>query len=164
MRQEDDFAHSSGTYAKVMLSADHAQIVKTITDLINVENAVSPFDLHTTVVFSRTSCKTIKEYSPRLPIKAHGIGFEIFDNNDGTKSLVMLLDSQELHTMHNTFRNYHGASHDFPTYLPHLTLSYDYRQENTPEPSILPYFNDLTFDAFVVEPLSFSWVPATDDK
>lgn len=147
----------NGTYAKLVPCVNTKVRIAAITGILNLENPVSVRDLHVTVIYSRKECAAIKDIGVSLPIKAHGEKFDIFPNKDGTKCLVLHVASDDIHLLHQTIRNDHGATHDYPSYSPHLTLSYDYTGK-VPNHTILDYFQDLTFDQYVVEPLNLNWM------
>lgn len=44
--------------------------------------------------------------------------------HNGKRALVLVLDSDYLHFRHNVGMAL-GATYDFPSYIPHITLSYD---------------------------------------
>ena len=147
----------AGTYAKLLPCEATKERISEIVNLINLENPVSVHDLHVTVIYSRKECAEIKDINICLPTRAHGEEFDIFPNQDGTKCLVLRLASDEMHSLHQTIRDEHGGTHDYPSYTPHLTLSYDFTS-NVPNHTILDYFKDLCFDQYVVEPLDLNWM------
>lgn len=144
-----------GTYAKLVPSNDTKKQIHKISNQLNIENLISKHALHTTVIYSRVKCyPEINPESIQLPIFAKGKRFDIFDNSDKTHSLVLVLESTELSELHEHFRKMHNATHDFPEYQPHITLSYDYNHR-VPNHTILEHFQNIEFSEFVVEPLDF---------
>ena len=144
---------SNGTYAKLVLNQESQNKITAIATLINLENYARPNDLHATVIYSRYECSDVENIPVALPIKANGVSFEIFTNADKTNCLVLLLDSLEMQDLHEKCKIEYGATHDYPSYKPHLTLSYDYPNGNRPSEEWIGYFNCLTFDQYVVVPL-----------
>jgi 2'-5' RNA ligase len=147
----------AGTYAKVIPDVATTHRIAAILDLFNIENAAAPCDLHVTVVYSKQECASVKDISVPTPIKASGASLQLFPNADGSKCLVVELDSPALQELHWLCRNEHNASHDYPTYRPHITLSYDYSGEIIPNSSLLGHFHTLYFNQYVVEPLNVDW-------
>jgi hypothetical protein len=51
---------------------------------------------------------------------------------------------------HNAIRSLYGATHDFPNYSPHITLSYDYGDQKVPQqvPDI-----SIEYTTVTIEPL-----------
>lgn len=148
----------SGTYSKLVPCDKTKERIAEIVNLINLENPASVHDLHVTVIFSRKECPGINDFRPILPIKAVGAQFDIFPNKDGTKCLVLKLKSHHMDMLHQLCRREYGASHDYPQYIPHLTLSYDYTQPTVPSNDVAGYFKDLIFDVYAVEPLNLDWI------
>lgn len=148
---------SDGTYAKLVPSEDTRNKIALILKMFNLENYASPHDLHVTVIYSRKECPTLEEAPVGLPVIATGKSFSIFPNADGGKCLVLELESDDLQLLHGRLRTEHGATHDFESYKPHITLSYDYSNDDVPGEAMLEHFWNLKFDQFVVEPLNFNW-------
>jgi len=147
---------ADGTYAKVVPSAQTVNRIAKIADMLNIPELVSPTAMHTTVVYSRVVCEGISSLTPQAPITATPIGFTLFDT-DGDTALVLVLDSPGLHELHNICRDKFGATHDYPTYTPHLTLTYNYPDIDLPSNDMLQYFGIIEFDQYIVEPLDFEW-------
>lgn len=146
-----------GTYAKLVPTHKTKNQILNAANRINIENLIGPRSLHTTVIYSRKDCGDIPQTVCSLPITAHGSHFDLFGNPDGTKSLVLVLESEEMQQLHSRLREQYGATHDFPSYQPHVTLSYDYSYSTVPSKSIIEYLQDLEFDKFIVEPLILDW-------
>jgi len=144
----------NGTYAKLVPSSLAKDRICSVAAQINVDNVVGRRTLHTTVIYSRVQCNPpIDEETVSLPIVAHGTHFELFDNADGSKSLVLLLDSDELHELHHRLMDDHNATYDFPEYQPHITISYDYPHKTVPNEAVIEYLQNIEFDGFAVEEL-----------
>lgn len=152
-----DVERRTGTYAKLVPCDNTKTRIAAVTGILNIENSISVRDLHVTVIYSRKECAEIKDLPVKLPLKAHGSEFAVLPNADGSKCLVVKLSSPELHDLHNEIKEKHGATHDWPAYLPHITLSYDYTRE-VPNDTLLEYFKDLHFDQYIVEPLDLNWI------
>ena len=148
-----------GTYAKLVPSRESKNKILDAASKINIENLVGARSLHTTVIYSRVDCGHIPEEVCELPMSANGSHFDIFDNPDGTKSLVLVLESSEMQSLHSLLKDEYDATHDFPSYQPHITLSYDYSYSTVPSNSILEYLQGLEFDKFIVEPLILNYRP-----
>jgi len=163
MSEANEIAWDNGTYARLVPSEGTQQKIASLMDMINVENAISAKSLHTTVVYSKVSCDSIKNIPVSLPLKAHGVGFELFPNADGgTPCLVLKIESEELRDLHEECIREHGAKHAYPEFSPHITLSYDYTVGYLPNESLVVYFDDLHFDQYIVEPLNTNWSAEKD--
>lgn len=150
---------SQGTYAKLVPTQNTSQKIATMMQLLNIENSVSANDLHVTIVYSRKECNNISAHAIDLPIKGNGAQFGYFKNKDGTTCLVLHINSEDMHSLHQRCRD-QGAEHDYDTFSPHITLSYDY---DLRRPALgtnwLEYFSSMVFDQFIVEPLELNWEP-----
>jgi hypothetical protein len=144
-----------GTYAKLVPNGDTKEKIAEILDLLNLHNPACIRDLHVTVVYSKVECPEIHYVIPQMPITATGTKFDLFSNADGSKCLVLRLESEAILALHDHCRNL-GASHEYPYYNPHITLSYDYF-DALPNDSILDFFGDLVFTEFAVEPLGVEY-------
>jgi 2'-5' RNA ligase len=149
--------HSVGTYAKVLPDEQTKSRIANILDLFNIENAVCANDVHVTVVYSHNECSDIENISVPLPIKASGAELAIFKNFDGSNCLVVKLASEGLHSLHNKCRTEFFATHDYPSFQPHITLSYDFSSDKVPQGPLLEHFHTLYFNEYVVEPLDISY-------
>lgn len=148
---------NTGTYARLIPSKDTRNKIAAIMELFNIENHISPHDLHVTLIYSRQECPLLKEELVGLPVIVKGKAFNIYSTVDGGKCLVVELESEELQKIHSRLRTEHNATHDFASYNPHLTLSYDFTSGVIPSETMLEHFFHLTFDQLVVEKLNFEW-------
>lgn len=115
--------------------------------------------LHTTICYSRKPPSKSIEYASwnlynKQVVTAKGL--HVFKGQDGKNILVLLLESDFLQQQHRQFMQDYDLSYDFPEYLPHISLSYDYHSETAPE---LPLDVDLnlTVKLMYTEPLQLSW-------
>lgn len=122
------------------------------------KDRVVPSDLHTTVIYSNSPIsnpsKTIREF---MPITATGDDLTVFDTRSGKKCLVLKLSSVSLRALHVEIRREYGASHDFPTFEPHVTLCYDLPDDFSVPKKIDPI--TIEFRAFKVKELDPDWKP-----
>jgi hypothetical protein len=149
---------ADGTYSKAVLSASSSDKIGKILDMLNIPNQVSCHSLHTTIVYSRSVCDEIRNIPIILPIKATPKRFDLFDSGGNTTCLVLILESEGLDFLHHHSREFYSATHDFPEYHPHITLSYDYPFSMPLSEDIISYIGELEFDQYIVEPLIFDWV------
>lgn len=123
---------TKGTYAAVTFSADTVRrLVKFCKDN-DIPNPLRPEKFHTTLLYSR---KHLPDFEPLGKLDPPWIGtpakFEIWDGQpikDGgepTKCLVLRFDCDKIVSRHNKMMKTHGATYDFDTYNPHITLSYN---------------------------------------
>lgn len=120
-----------GTYAGVRFCDDTTQSLIDYMNEADIPNMLDKEKLHTTLLYSRKHCPN---YEPADSVSYTGTpgGFEVWNTNppEGSDSavsrcLVMKYDCPELIQRHKDLREEHGATHDYPEYTPHITLSYD---------------------------------------
>lgn len=141
-----------GTYIKAVLCSQTQNKIAEFVSLLNIENCVAKHDLHVTVVASRVDIPA-SDSLLSSPIIAHPAGFSIFDNGVD-RCLVILLHSIDLHDLHIDYRR-RGASHDYPQYQPHVTLSYDYLSDQPPADELIDCLPEFRFDLLHVEPFIY---------
>lgn len=155
-----DKSHPDGTYISAKLSDDSSNALDKWVTNNNIQNATDPKEYHSTVVYSRKGIPDAKSYDLGLPIQGKITKWELFPTQSGTKALVGIVDSPELTKHHVTLKKDFGATHDYPEYHPHVTISYDHAG---PKPSEVPDFN-ITFDKSEFKALDPTFVPPTKDK
>jgi hypothetical protein len=78
----------------------------------------------------------------------------MWSQQDGTECLVLTYDCEDILLRHEFLMHKHGASFDFPSYTPHVTLSYDVRGFNIkPMQDVLRYLPDIIIAHEYSEPL-----------
>src|ERR1035437_9286225 len=116
----------TGTYVSCSFMSDSRFDLATwcVENLIPVPLAPSKY--HTTILYSRSHVNDVEKIvekmddSLRFKIK----GFHLFDTEDQLlRSLVLELDAPELIVFHDRLIKA-GGTHDYPTFTPHLTVSY----------------------------------------
>lgn len=139
-----------GTYAKAVPCEDSKNKIAELVNLLNINNSVSPRSLHTTVTYSRKVVPELESMVLPEPITATPIGFAVFKSNM-YNCLVILLESMGLNLLHQQAMAL-GATYDYPTYHPHVTVSYDFQGE-VPDDGILDVIGNLNFIEVIVEDL-----------
>jgi hypothetical protein len=119
-----------------------------------IPNPVKQEDLHTTVLFSRNildkahHINVSKAQLEGREWRFSPLKFDIFGTD--TAILVLRIDAPEIQFLHDQLINV-GGTHDFPTYDPHITLSY-----NVPK--------NLDISKFGVPPIYLFPVSITTEK
>lgn len=120
---------------------------------------VVPSELHATVTYSRTPIDDPRGDIPEfMPISATGDELTVFTSRSGKRCLVLKMSSVSLRALHSHIQKNYGASYDFPTYEPHVTLCYDLAEDFKVPSRIEPI--NITFKTFTVKPLDLDWTPA----
>lgn len=119
-----------GTYAGVKFSPDTVARIKAYIKDNNIPNPLRSEKFHTTLVYSR---KYIPEYEPAGKYPEPMIGTPVrldvwktkpTDGSEPSNCLVMEYDCPELTARHEELMAEHGATHDYPEYRTHVSLSY----------------------------------------
>lgn len=145
---------SKGTYVSARLTQESKDDLYKWAASSGIPNTIMPDEYHVTVCYSR------KWFDPgykskNVSLSGNVIGYDLFKNSNGTTAFVLKLKSQELIDYHNSYRNDYGATHDYPEYIPHLTISYDVPNNfKSPKTPILT----IRFDKLVVEELDLDWI------
>lgn len=155
-------SHPDGTYIATQLSPSSQKMLDDYVTKMNVPNAADPSQYHSTVIYSRKGVPEAVNYKFNLPFKAKIKEWKLFDTKFGEsgKCLVAIMDSPELEKAHKEIRENYGATHDYPDYHPHVTISYDYPHEL---PSEVPDM-ELEYDDIEFKPLNPEFVPDKKEK
>jgi len=87
------------------------------------ESQLTPADkYHITVLYSKKTVPEDRQINDKVTLLAHPKHFKLF-KSDGNDCLVLELDSPELPKYHQRLIDA-GGTHDFPNYIPHVTLAY----------------------------------------
>jgi hypothetical protein len=150
-----DELHPYGTYAELVPDAATRDLLAGLAETLGVTNPTPPEEFHTTLIYSRRPCPSVQDLDGTpFPHAARITGLKTWDTRDGTRCLVALLDGPELVQLHHTLRDQHGATHDFPDYQPHFTLSYDCGDGDMVLP---PGDHRVGYERVRVKPLDPKW-------
>ena len=123
------------------------------------ESTLEASDMHVTVLYSRASVDPIKmgeswngDENGNLTIKPGG---PRAIERLGENAVVLLFASSDLAWRHESMIR-EGASHDYPEYQPHVTISYNIPEGMDIE-AIKPYNGKLEFGPEIFEPLDLDW-------
>lgn len=120
----------SGTYSAVRVLEPSNKAINSFIKFHKIPVSQSPKERrkHVTLLYSRNY---LSDFHPDPTIKhvARFLSYELFDTKagkeDSTKCLVMKLNAPSLIARHIQLMAAHPlATYDFPTYQPHITLSY----------------------------------------
>ena len=110
-----------GTYVAVKFSADTLLRLQNLQKRTKLNNPLPLEELHATICYSRNPIHVVPKVGNKV-IAVHGF-VENLATGDGN-AVVLRLYSPYLVERHNQLKKL-GATHDFPDYLPHISLSYD---------------------------------------
>jgi hypothetical protein len=116
-------------------------------------------DFHTTIVYSRVS---ISDYPVRLSVMHRGWRFaidhfEMLPTKPGGDKMVLVgvLKAEVLEELHRGLLTL-GATHDFPDYIPHISISYEIPVDFDVT-ALVPPVEDLYPEFIYLEPLDLNW-------
>lgn len=154
MKFEEFIEHKDGTYINVKPTKDNKKELYNWVVDNEIGNPLNRDEYHVTVIYSRNPCPNAKYYDFNLPIEGKICGWEIFDANIG-RCLVARIESKQLNDINNDLMTKYGATSDFDSYKPHITVSYDYKGD---KPKDIPNIN-FSFDMVEVKGLDTNWRP-----
>jgi hypothetical protein len=121
--------NNNGTFVAVRFREDTVRLIHEYTLMNGIPNPLDPSEYHSTIVYSRNPLLFLKPEHELVPVRhATPIAFDVFEgvvNGKKGNCCVLKIDSQYMTSRHEYLRMYHNATHDFPSYKPHVTLSYD---------------------------------------
>lgn len=148
-----------GTFIGVKLDAESKQKIINLIAKLKLQEPIPEEKLHSTLVYSDK--KTLDGFTSNTNFgegnypKATPVNFSVFPNsqNPGTGCLVMELDSDYLHSRHDEIVSKYDVQEKFPTYRPHITLSYNYSGE-PPDEKYLKDLGELNIETEYDEPIN----------
>lgn len=111
-------------YVDVEPDEDTKRALHRLQARFKLPNPLNTQKMHCTLIYSRMPCKTPKIFPNRV-FNAEFEKFDVFEQRNGKKCLVLKLKSPDLLKRHQALMDEMEASYDFDDYLPHITLSYD---------------------------------------
>jgi 2'-5' RNA ligase len=151
--------HKDGTYVALEMSESSMDLLDHFVEAnLGLTERVTKNSYHITVIYSRTPVPDAEKLSREYSVKADAVGYEMFETKDGGKCLVLRVESAEARALNNTLGAM-GATSDYDSYKPHVTLAYNITQDIDPATLPLPKFQ-LVFDHLHVAPLDPLFTPA----
>lgn len=147
----------NGTYVGLRVSAASSDLLyETCVDSgVPVKYSMFKERLHTTVIYSRKHCPNILLPKEGTKYMAEPDGYEIFSGMRGENILVLKLNSPEVSELHRQLVIANGATHDYPYFNLHVTLSYNYT--DTSVMGILPFKHLVELGEAYSEDLDLNW-------
>ena len=151
--------HKDGTYVSMDLAEDCKELMDHFVEMnLGLTERVDKSTYHITIIYSRTPVPSAENYAGAIagaPAKVSG--YEVFPTKNDGKCLVMRLDFPYANLI-NKQLTAEGATSDYDSYKPHMTIAYDIKQDIDPETLPIPEF-PLYFEGIKVEPLDPVFVP-----
>jgi hypothetical protein len=149
-----------GTYASVKYNKWSCDLLEMLIKHWKIPNPIKSEHFHSTLIYSRVQIPKDKQHnidSTELQDWQFELNsLALFSDDRGVNNvLVLKLNASRLVDLHITLIN-SGATHDFETFEPHITLSYDVPTSFDWKNILVPHFNivpaQITF-----EPLDVNW-------
>lgn len=147
----------SGTYIGALFSVESRLALAHWVSSQAIPNQVDPKTYHVTLIYSRETLK-VPLVRREVDWSCWADKFYVFDNRQepSQRSLVLALRSPELIDRHWYYRLNHGAKHDYPEFVPHVTLSYNVPDDFDLNRLELPKFNLRLREEYVAK-LDTTW-------
>jgi hypothetical protein len=160
-----------GTYYGAHPTAETAESILDFLSDHKVPNPITEKLLHCTVIYSRVWCtaKALGDLDPHW--EGDFDAYNVWpthpkENEEQTNCLTLSFVCPEMHKRHQDLRK-EGATHDYPDFKPHLTLSYDVgdKYDHLKESLVLPHYKGpLAFHHEYSEPLNLDFVKSKVNK
>ncbi len=137
-----------GTYACLIPSVESREELYAFCAKLGIPDLEEPDEYHCTLIYSKKSCPDVIKEDFGLPCKALPIGFKILGTDK--KVLVLEIYCPNAVRLHELFMEKHGATHDYPEYIPHITVAGEFDGEL---PTDIPEF-EIEFSGQKMEELS----------
>ena len=144
--------HTNGTYISLYPSNKSLTNINQLITRLNLLDPILDSKIHTTLVYSRNPMPLTQTHKLKRAVDANVVDFDIWPDSDKV-CLVLKLDSSDCTSLHNFYKEHYGATHDYPTYDPHVTLSYNYQNEPLNFDLIAAYVKNIQFDRMKITPL-----------
>lgn len=148
-----------GTHIMAELSTSSRDQLFNFVNTLDIPNTTDPNEYHSTIISSRKSVDA-SDYKFDKKIEATITEWKILPTKTGKSCLVAIVDSKKLVKYNSDLMTDYGATSDFPSYHPHITISYDLEAGTIPKE--IPLFK-ITYDKVTIKPLDLDFVPKTVD-
>jgi 2'-5' RNA ligase len=150
----------TGTYIGVRFDDDTKKRITNLIKKLKLKNPVPEDSLHSTLIYSDK--KVLNGFSPKSKIQYKAIpkAFSLFNNSEnyGKKCLVIELDCEDLQSRHSDLVNQYDVEETFPDYRPHITLTYDYDEQDVPDASLLDQLGIINIESEYSGPLKKDYI------
>lgn len=153
-----------GTYAAVLFDDRTVESLLELQEKLEIPNPLGEDKFHTTLLYSRRYLPNYTALGELEPVATSDdvvYELEIWPSGSGEKNvLVLKYDCEWLSERHSRLMAEHGATWDYPDYIPHITLSYNVG-EWTPNNYAVSFGNQkpITIVEEYQEDLDLEWDP-----
>jgi hypothetical protein len=150
--------HKDGTYASLLCDMTTKQLLDVFTsNNLGLDEKIDPATYHCTLCYSRTPVPDAERLHIEKPIIAYAKAYEVFPTKTGEKCLVIRLHCPQATAINEKLTKM-GATSDYASYKPHLTICYNYTGPDDVTNLPLPQF-PIVFDDSEVKPLEVDYIP-----
>ena len=151
--------HKNGTYVSMDLNDECKELLDHFVEMnLGLTERVDSSTYHITIIYSRTPVPSAEQYTGNTTeTEARFAGYEVFPTKNDGKCLVMRLDFPFANLL-NKQLTAQGATSDYDSYKPHMTIAYDITQEVDIETLPKPAF-PFHFGPVKVAPLEVDYIP-----
>jgi hypothetical protein len=137
---------AKGTYSSLLVDPECAAQLYAFCQENGIPDPVDADSYHCTVIYSHQPCPDVAHEDFGTTCNATPKGYKLL----GTDTIVLVLELEcpNAERLHNLFMQKYGATHDYDSYIPHITLSKGYNGKILP--TELPPF-DIVFTGHTVE-------------
>lgn len=150
-----DLVPAKGTYVGLRVLQPGGKLIRQYCQDNHIEVKKSDFDrrLHTTVIYSRKPGKVVTNDRKHI---AAVTSFDLFTNSSTGKNTVLVakLSTASVVARHLQLMAEHGFTWDYPTFEPHITLSYAFDGDISQLPPFEPH---LILGDEYTEELDLDW-------
>lgn len=113
-----------GTYIAATPTEESLDSLEKLQKRLGIKNPVSRDEMHCTIIYSLRGDPNVRPYNKGWTAEASGLRLL----GENKNCLVLELESEDLQRRHEQLK-YNGLTHTFDEYIPHITLSYEYEDE-----------------------------------
>lgn len=152
--------HKDGTYVAIEMDDASKQLLDHFIVMnLGLDERVDPNGYHITIIYSKTPVPSAEKASGlTTETKARPIGYEVFNTKVSGKCLALRCDFTFAEFL-NKKLTMDGATSDYATYKPHVTICYDYHGPDDVSLLPIPQF-ELGFSHLTVKPLEPDFIPS----
>lgn len=150
---------TEGSYIAVNFSKESQKRLHEFSKKLKIKNLVPEDKYHITIIYSTKPVpKTFKakgELDP--PILANPKHLTIFPTQDKKRALVIELTCKKIVNRHRELMDKYDLKFGFPSFKPHITLSYDCEEFEIPDDLDYSLLEDLEIVNEYHEALNLDW-------
>lgn len=117
-----------GTYAGVRFDQYTIRDLRLLQETLMIPNPLPEHKFHSTLLYSRVPLPNyvpFGEYPVAPTSNTNCFELTVFKTQSGKNALVLKYDCDFLSARHKDLMETHNGTWDHPSYIPHITLSYD---------------------------------------